>query len=147
MSLPRGKYFTAAELACRDGTPYPETWALRLAVLFDALDTIREAYGAKLRVVSGYRTTSHNLVIGGAKASQHMVGRAVDLCPVKREPGDIERLHAIVNDLIERGKLPAVGGVGFYAGRWLHIDTRAKVPTGHIARWTGAKFGDEQQTA
>jgi uncharacterized protein YcbK (DUF882 family) len=106
VNLPLGKYFDASEMESHDGTPYPETWALRLAVLFDALDTIREAYGSPLRVVSGYRTTSHN-------------------------------------DLIERGKLPAVGGVGVYQG-WIHVDTRAKVPTGHIARWTGSKFGDEQ---
>jgi hypothetical protein len=27
---------------------------------------------------------------------------------------------------------------------WVHIDTRPKPRSGHIARWEGAKFGDEQ---
>jgi uncharacterized protein YcbK (DUF882 family) len=144
VSLPDGRWFKARELACKDGTPYPERWTLRLAVLLDALDTIRDAYGAPIYVVSGYRTPEHNGAVGGAQASQHMLGRAADIRPVRCGPGDIERLRDIVEDLIFRGKLPAVGGVGVYPNRWIHVDTRLKPPGGHIARWSGAKVGDER---
>lgn len=143
MNLPRGRYFTAAEMASHDGVEYPAAWALRLAILFDALDTIREAYGAPLRVVSGYRSPEHNAAVGGAKASQHMAGRAADICPVHREPGDIERLRRVIEGLMIAGRLPAVGGIGYYGELWIHVDCRLKVPSGHVARWNGTGFGSE----
>lgn len=157
--LPEGKYFKPSEMACRDGTPYPEEWSLRLAVLFEALDTIREAFGGPLVIVSGYRTPEHNGSIAGAKQSQHVQGRAVDLRPFKKNLsiGDINRLHQVVNELLAEGKLPAVGGVGVYPltrdrrtkllfPGWVHVDTRARAADGHIARWQGEDFGSEQVT-
>jgi uncharacterized protein YcbK (DUF882 family) len=156
------KYFSPDEMRCRDGTPYPETWAVRLGVLFQALDTIREAWGGPLVIVSGYRSLEHNAKVDGAKSSQHVMGRAVDLRPVVpkvdgvRKPlqaSDIHALHKVVNNLLAEGMLPAVGGVGVYpfvkqgdllVPGWVHVDTRPRPESGHIARWEGAKFGDEQ---
>ena len=142
-------------MTCRDGTPYPEAWAIRLGVLFAELDTIREAWGGPLRIVSGYRTEEHNSKISGAERSQHVMGRAVDLRPAR--PGlrasDIHDLHKMVIRLLGEGKLPAVGGVGVYpwvkkgdalTPGWVHVDIRPRPSNGHIARWEGAKFGDEQ---
>ena len=156
MSLPVGRYFTPEEMTSRDGVKYPEEWEARLAVLFDALDTIREAFGGPLVVVSGYRSPEHNASINGASQSQHVEGRAVDLRPYKRNlsVGDIHRLHDVVNTLIREGKLPAVGGVGVYPVTrdrrskllfpgWVHVDTRQKVNL-RIARWSGEDFGAEQ---
>ena len=144
-------------MACRDGTPYPEAYEIRWAILKAELDTIREAFGGPLIVVSGYRSPDHNASIGGAKASQHMEGRAVDLRPLKKNlsVGDINRLHDVVNTLLEQGKLPAVGGVGVYPlikdrrthllfPGFVHIDCRPRPADGHIARWTGDDFGAEQ---
>lgn len=155
VALPEGKYFKPAEMACRDGTLYPEEWGLRLSILFDALDVIREAWAGPLVIVSGYRTPEHNASIGGAGKSQHMAGRAVDLRPIRKalNASDIHELHHTVNDLLALGKLPAIGGVGVYpwtkrgdilVAGWVHVDTRARFQNGHIARWEGAKFGDEQ---
>jgi len=159
VSLPRSKYFTPAEMRCRDEvrTPYPEQWALRLAVLFEALDTIREEWGGPLTIVSGYRTPEHNSEINGAHQSQHVQGRAVDLRPLKRNlsVGDINRLGSIVEMLLAQAKLPAVGGVGVYPLHrdprsnllfpgWVHVDCRPRPADGHIARWQGEKFGDEK---
>ena len=150
------KYFTMAEMRCRDGTPYPAMWADRLVELFSQLDVIRDAWGGPLIVVSGYRTPTHNTVIGGAGQSQHVEGRAVDLRPYKRDLtfSDIHKLDRIVNQLIIDGKLPLVGGIGCYplhrrsdaevVPGWIHIDTRPKPRGGYIARWQGATFGDEQ---
>lgn len=155
MNLPHGRYFTPEEMACRDGTPYPEAWAIRLGVLFVELDTIREAWGGPLAIVSGYRTPEHNTAIGGAGQSQHMAGRAVDLRPVRADlrAADIHELDRLVEKLLAEGRLPAVGGVGVYpwtkhngvlAPGWVHVDIRPRPASGHIARWEGAKFGDEQ---
>lgn len=166
MSLPTSKYFNPASdpwlYKCRDGTPYPEEWTIRFAVKLQALDTIREAYGHPLVIVSGYRSKAHNDFVGGAAASQHMLGRADDIRPyfppvdgVRRplKASDIHDLHRCVENLLAEGKLPAVGGVGLYpqvrqgdavVPGWLHCDTRPRPADGHIARWTGAAFGDEQ---
>lgn len=71
-----------AELGCKDGTPYPDTWrgnrAIRLAVEFER---IRTHVGAPIVVGSAYRTPAHNAAIGGAVRSQHVEGRALDLYP------------------------------------------------------------------
>lgn len=155
--LPHSKYFAPEEMACRDGSPYPDTWAIRLGVLFEALDTIREAWGGPLVIVSGYRTPEHNEAIGGAERSQHMMGRAVDLRPTRKplQASDIHELDRLVEQLLADGKLPAVGGVGVYPlvknhrtgalePGWCHVDVRPRSLTGHIARWEGARFGDEQ---
>ena len=154
MTLPHGKYFHPDEMTCRDGTPYPEAWAIRLGVLFAELDTIREAHGGPLRIVSGYRTEEHNATISGAERSQHVMGRAVDLRPVGATSAtDIHNLHRLVNKLLSEAKLPAVGGVGVYpwvkrgdalVPGWVHVDIRPRPTTGRIARWEGAKWGDEQ---
>jgi uncharacterized protein YcbK (DUF882 family) len=158
--LPFGRYFKPSEFACKDGTPYPEEWDARFAVLLDVCDTIREAWGNPVTVVSGYRTPTYNVQKKGAKASLHMEGKAVDLRPyaprgIQRTVATIHALHNLVNLLIEDGKLPAVGGVGSYplvedkrshiwVPGWVHCDIRTKPASGRIARWEGAKTGDEQ---
>ncbi len=150
------RWFSQAEMKCRDGTEYPFLWADRLIELFSQLDIIRDAWGGPLAVVSGYRTPTHNTLMGGAGQSQHVEGRAVDIRPIKKSLtfSDINRLHAQINQLIGEGRLPLVGGVGVYplhrrsqsevVPGWVHVDCRAKPKNGHIARWTGANFGDEQ---
>lgn len=158
-SLPFGRWFKPSEMACRDGSPYPQHWGVRLAVLFDAMDVIREAWGQPVTVVSGYRTPDWNKG-RGAQQSLHMEGKAADLRPYAprgevRTAATIHAFHRLINLLIEDGKLPAVGGVGVYplvldkksklwVPGWAHIDIRTKPQSGRIARWEGAKVGDEQ---
>jgi uncharacterized protein YcbK (DUF882 family) len=147
-------------MRCRDGTPYPDEWVDRLVLLLGALDTIREAWGRPIVIVSGYRTEAHNSAISGAGQSQHVRGRAADIRPLKKGlvSGDIHDLHRTVNSLLKAGRLEAVGGVGVYPlirdGKskllfpgWVHVDTRPRPENGHIARWEGEKFGDEQVMA
>lgn len=159
MSLPVGRFFKPAEMACKDGTPYPATWGVRLTTLFDVLDEIRLAWGEPITIVSGYRTQTYNQGRGVDK-SQHVEGTAADLRPyapkgVTRTAATIHAFHNLVNLLIEEGKLPDVGGVGVYplvldrhsgiwAPGWLHVDCRTKPANGHIARWEGSRQGDEQ---
>lgn len=143
-------------MKCRDGTEYPALWADRLVELFTQLDVIRQWWGGPLVVVSGYRTPAHNTQIGGAGQSWHVEGRAVDLRPIGSPltVHDIHRLHNVINQLISENRIPLIGGVGVYplhkradgmlVPGWVHVDTRPKPASGHIARWEGAKFGDEQ---
>lgn len=118
--------FSAREFRCRDGT---DTVMVDEALTV-VLQCIREHFGKPVVITSGYRTAAHNAVVGGAKSSQHLLGRAADI----RVPGvSVEDVAAYAESL-----MPDWGGVGRYpvkAGRatgWVHVDTRADK-----ARWRG----------
>jgi uncharacterized protein YcbK (DUF882 family) len=141
------RYFHVAEFASHDGHPYPEAWTDRLEALCSQLDSIRSTWGGPLLVVSGYRTPAWNAKVGGAARSQHMDGLAADIAPMVK--GDlmtacVADLHGRIMRLVGSGQLPLVGGIGYYPGRWVHIDVRPKVQAGHVAQWIGTGVGSEQ---
>ena len=97
------------------------------------LQCIREHFGAKVHITSGYRTAAYNATLPGAsKTSQHIQGRAADFW-VESVP------VATVADYAEK-LLPGRGGIGRYPKDaahpsrktgWVHIDTRP-----NKRRWT-----------
>ena len=113
--------FKVREFRCRDGSD---------VVMIDEslvmlLQCIREHFGKPITITSGYRTATHNAAVGGAKSSQHLLGRAADI--------QVQGVSAYAESL-----MPAWGGVGRYpvkAGRakgWVHVDTRP-----NKSRWVG----------
>ena len=117
--------FTVYEFRCRDGSD---------VIMIDEglvvlLQCIREHFGKAVTITSGYRTAAHNTAVGGAKSSQHLLGRAAD---IQVAGVSVEDVAAYAESL-----LPGWGGVGRYpvkAGRtkgWVHVDTRA-----NKSRWT-----------
>ncbi|MEI3250820.1 MAG: D-Ala-D-Ala carboxypeptidase family metallohydrolase [Faecalibacterium sp.] len=117
--------FTVREFRCRDGSD---------VVMIDEslvvlLQCIREHFGKPITITSGYRTAAHNKSVGGAKSSQHLLGRAAD---IQVAGVSVEDVAAYAESL-----LPGWGGVGGYpvkAGRakgWVHVDTRP-----NKSRWT-----------
>ena len=118
--------FKAREFRCRDGSD---------AIMIDQtlvvlLQAIREHFNKPITITSGYRTAAHNAVVGGAKSSQHLLGRAAD---IQVAGVSVEDVAAYAESL-----MPAWGGVGRYpvkAGRakgWVHVDTRP-----NKSRWVG----------
>ena len=117
--------FKVRELRCRDGTDT----VMVDEVLTVVLQCIREYFGKAVTITSGYRTAAHNAVVGGAKSSQHLLGRAAD---IRVQGVSVEDVAAYAESL-----MPDWGGVGRYpvkAGRtigWVHVDTRQ-----NKSRWT-----------
>lgn len=118
--------FKVREFRCKDGTDT----VMVDETLTVVLQCIREHFGKPVTITSGYRTPAHNAAVGGAKSSQHLLGRAADI----RVAGvSVEDVAAYTESL-----MPDWGGVGRYpvkAGRatgWVHVDTRAEK-----ARWRG----------
>lgn len=129
-------HFRLDEFACKDGSPYPLDWlAPRLVPLCQTLEVVREAAGGRpMRIISGYRSEAYNRKIGGAKASQHVQGRAAD---IQHPVLTADELHTLVLDLYRAGKLPQLGGLGAYV-TFVHCDVRA---TDRLKRWTGSRVG------
>lgn len=118
--------FKVRELRCRDGSDT----VMVDETLTVVLQCIREHFGKPVTITSGYRTAAHNAAVGGAKSSQHLLGRAAD---IRVQGVSVENVAAYAESL-----MPDWGGVGRYpvkAGRttgWVHVDTRAEK-----ARWRG----------
>ena len=116
--------FKVRELRCRDGSDT----VMVDETLTVVLQCIREHFGKPVTITSGYRTAAHNAAVGGAKSSQHLLGRAAD---IRVQGVSVEDVAAYAESL-----MPDWGGVGRYpvkAGRttgWVHVDTRAEK-----ARW------------
>ena len=111
-----------AELGCKDGTAYPPEFiqdgrVARLAAVFEA---IRAACGDQpIAILSAYRSPAHNRAVGGARHSQHVQGRALDLRPPKG--WTVSRFHHRIRELA--AALPELKGVGRYQ-TFVHVDVR-----------------------
>jgi uncharacterized protein YcbK (DUF882 family) len=131
------QHFSRAEFSQRarhgqPAMPYPAEWiADRLRPLCAALEVLRAEVGRPLVVVSGYRSQAYNRAIGGARASQHVTGRAADVRCAGLSAVD---LHAAALTLYRAGALK-VGGLGLYSG-FVHLDVR---DTPRLVRWSGSR--------
>ena len=118
--------FKVRELRCKDGSDT----VMVDETLTVVLQCILEHFGKAVTITSGYRTAAHNAAVGGAKSSQHLLGRAAD---IRVQGVSVEDVAAYAESL-----MPDWGGVVRYpvkAGRatgWVHVDTRA-----NKARWRG----------
>lgn len=92
--------------------------------LIDGLEQFRALLGLPVRIHSGYRSVETNQLVGGARDSLHLLGKAADV--------SIDGLSAI--ELYALATLVPVfndSGIGLYpAEEFIHVDVR-----GTVARW------------
>ena len=118
------KNFKVKEFACKDGSN----------VIFvddrlpPLLQKIRDHFGRKVTITSGYRTVYYNNTVlpkkgvKTSKNSQHLYGLAADIQVEGVEPSAVAAYAETL--------LPSTGGIGTYpkkAGRangWVHVDVR-----------------------
>ena len=75
--MPSSKYFNSVEWTCHCGCGEGDD--IISQTLLNLLDQLRENVGGPLTANCMYRCPSHNASIGGAKASQHVLGTAADI--------------------------------------------------------------------
>lgn len=105
------RHFSVKELdcdcGCGTGTMDPEFISL--------LDSLRDSFGGPLSLTSAYRCVKRNAEQGGAKASQHLLGRAADIYWSNMSGADRQKLLSLA--------LPLFRGIGFHP-LFLHVDNR-----------------------
>ena len=118
--IPRGvdvqlsKNLWAHEIHCQgNGCCRESIISKQMVEMFQA---IRDAYGDPIQIAqaggSGYRCNTHNAEVGGAFASLHMTGNALDL-----HCRDKSKLLAVVNRLVNDGEV-GVYSWGIHVGVW-----------------------------
>jgi hypothetical protein len=78
---------------------------------------IAQRFGRPLTLTSGYRSPARNRNAGGARRSQHMLGKAVDVSGSGLNNQDRLNLVGIASSL-------GIIGIGVYSGGSLHFDIR-----------------------
>ena len=107
------EYFSVDELKCKgtDECNMDEGFMERLV-------TLRHKFNKPMVISSGYRSSSYNQVIGGARNSPHLYGKAVDVLVSGKAAHKLIGL-AIQHDFTGIG----VSQRGLYESRFLHLDT------------------------
>lgn len=107
---------------------YPEKYLPFLFDLCAQLEIIRAQFNRPVTILSGYRSVSYNKAIGGARNSQHVLGKAVDIAISEVKASDV---HRKIVELHNSGRIK-IGGLGKYPG-FVHVDVRP----GHLVTWGG----------
>ena len=84
-------------------------------VFLKLLDQARDRAGVPFKILSGYRTIEHNLLVNGKKNSSHLFGLAADIYL----PKNSRNRFLIINALFEVG----LNRIGInFKGRFVHVD-------------------------
>lgn len=134
------KHFTERELEM--GRDIPADVIDNIIPTARVLDELREFYGEPIFVNSTYRSPEYNKAVKGKPKSLHLQFNAIDFTVEKRS-----NLEMLFETLLEwdaqKNKFPFLPktngnmGLGFYKGRFIHIDTRSTLERTAPARWRG----------
>jgi uncharacterized protein YcbK (DUF882 family) len=119
------KNFSINEFQCRCGCKMPFDVLQNIKKLVEQLQVLREVVDSPIKINSAYRCPSHNKSVGGAKSSQHLLGKASDIVISEHKPSET---YSLIESLIKDNAM-SEGGLGSY-NTFTHYDIR-----GNRARW------------
>lgn len=123
--------FHVGEFEDKDDSP-TNHFTLIAPALVALLQRLRERIDSPITITSGFRTERTNIRVGGAAHSYHTFGFAADITSPSLTIGF---LYGTIINLLEVGKLPELGGLGFYPKRnFIHVDVRPRID-GHVVIW------------
>jgi uncharacterized protein YcbK (DUF882 family) len=102
--------FSTKELECKCSNEDCKTQTISKE-LIDKAQTVRNDLGP-LKITSAYRCSEHNKKIGGASKSQHVLGNALDIKPLK----------ATMSELLNKCRT-LFNGIGVNS-KFTHVDVR-----------------------
>ncbi|MEX1308613.1 MAG: D-Ala-D-Ala carboxypeptidase family metallohydrolase [Eubacteriales bacterium] len=126
--------------AVSNGIPYAY-WE-NIQTVMDRLEVVRKSIGDKHIIIrSGYRSKKYNRRVGGAKNSQHLYGKAVDIYVKDRVISCSDLANIIYFDDALK---PLFGGYGLGSDTNVHLDIRErKNPMKPTLWWYGKKSWKE----
>ena len=113
------KNFFISEFACKDGSEVPMDLIENVKILAEQLQVLRDFFDLPITINSSYRTKNHNKKVGGAKNSQHLLGKAADIVVLSISAKETQKAIEL---LISNGKMKE-GGLGSY-NSFTHYDIR-----------------------
>ena len=106
-----------------DNTPTLEEKEKLRQLCEDILQPIRDAWKGVIVVNSGYRCEALNKAVGGVKNSQHRLGEAADIKPVKINEGG--KLYRMIQNMVNRGLITVGQCIWEYGNsknpQWVHV--------------------------
>jgi uncharacterized protein YcbK (DUF882 family) len=119
------KNFSKSEFECKCGCDMPQYVLDNIKIVAEQLQIVRDKLNKVIKINSAYRCPKHNEMIGGAKNSQHKLGKASDIVINGMSPNGV---FGFMNKLMALDMIK-LGGLGQY-NTFTHFDIR-----GYIARW------------
>ncbi|MGL4853416.1 MAG: D-Ala-D-Ala carboxypeptidase family metallohydrolase [Phocaeicola sp.] len=108
------KYFKRKEFACKCGCGFDAVDA----ELLELATRVREFFGKPMVITSACRCPEHNTKVGGAKSSQHKIGKAIDFQIKDVSPKEVQKA---LDEFLPKDKY----GLG-YGKTFTHLDVREK---------------------
>lgn len=87
------------------------------------LQPIRDAWKSPIIVNSAFRSEAVNKAVGGVKNSQHRLGEAADIRPIKMNEGG--KLYRMIQNMVNRGLITVGQCIWEYGNsknpQWVHV--------------------------
>jgi len=115
------KNFKLSEFHSKDGGDMPFKVFRNILLIAEQVQIIRDYIDKPIHINSAYRSINHNMSVGGARRSQHLLGTALDIVV---EGITVKETYKIITQMIDDNLL-TIKGLGKY-DNFTHIDNRSK---------------------